>query len=776
MTMEATRERAEGKTSVSSRLSLPDGARVLTGRWPWLRHWEFWLALLMGAFPRLWHLGYSQLLDDQAMLLRMARGSVVRHAIPITGIPSSIGTLNPPLSVYLLIPFVWTGKDPSPAIASLALWNVLGVGLCYVFAWRYFGRRVAAIGTLLFATSGAAVDFSRFLWQQNYMPPLLILWALATFAGGVRGSRGWLFASVTLLAAATLLHPTALLLAPVVLAALVLAPRKPRIWEYPALVAVLLALAAPTLLWEHISGFSDMRTLADYTAAAPQVNLDVLGTMIQVLGPPTFASANGSSLYAPPTAASPYASIAGLAPVLWALARVVYGASYAIVTGLVVAPIVRRWRAARREKGGIPARMLASWRALRADPVWCGHLLLWLCVTIVPAALIRHSSQMHAHYLHVLYPLIFILAGVGMDWLLTEARAVGRALAGITGAREAIGARRAQVARLVGTGLIVVCVGALVAGQALQSGLYIASQASGQVDNTYFGYPLSQLQAAGTALDALQSQQGASATYIGAPIWYTRTALQYFLVSEHPGRALFYGDCLVLPPPQARPTLIVSTHAESAMAGLLARLPNVRLLRTLEMPGSEPFQVYRVTGGTPPLAHEAPVPSLIFQDGFGNTMRLEGVALEDRGTLRLRWSVVHMASSTNVGVAGVFAVDGRAARAGAGSGPALAHGECDATEWQPGATIFSWVATAAVTPPSQAAAPLPATVAVSAWDQKVAFAAPVRHGIAFLTSDRVYQSPAQLVAMHAQGKALPVGQDTVSGGELIVSLAQFAVP
>ncbi|MGH2517166.1 MAG: ArnT family glycosyltransferase, partial [Ktedonobacterales bacterium] len=229
--MNATREREQVNRTPSAitRLAVPARLRALPSRWLWLRYWEFWFALALGAFLRLWQLGTSQFLDDQAILMSMARSSVVQHAIPITGIPSSIHALNPPLSVYLLMPFALFGKDPFPAIVALALWNVAGVALCYIFAWRYFGRRVAAIGTLLFATSGAAVDFSRFLWQQNYMPPLLILWALATFAGALRGTRGWFFASATLLALATLLHPTALLLAPVLLAAFALAPRKPHI-------------------------------------------------------------------------------------------------------------------------------------------------------------------------------------------------------------------------------------------------------------------------------------------------------------------------------------------------------------------------------------------------------------------------------------------------------------------------------------------------------------------------------------------------------------------
>ncbi|HLJ80082.1 MAG TPA: hypothetical protein VKT52_01270, partial [Ktedonobacterales bacterium] len=312
--------------------------------------------------------------------------------------------------------------------------------------------------------------------------------------------------------------------------------------------------------------------------------------------------------------------------------------------------------------------------------------------------------------------------------------------------------------------LIMACVAVLIAGQALQSGLYVTSQAAGQVNNTYYGYPVGELQSADAALAALQHQQGTAETYISAPIYYTYKALTYMLVSERPGRALVYGDCLVLPPAESPPSLVVSTHAESQMARLLSQLPNARLVRTWPMPGNEPFQVYRVQGSIPTLPGERMLPSLIFQDGFGNTMRLDGVGPANGSTLRLRWTVLRMTSPS--GAPRHFYVDARATRSGAGTGAPLAHVECDPTTWQNGATIFTWVSTAAVTPPTQPAPPLPATVAISAWDQDVYYAAPIRHGLRMLTSDLVQQSPAQLVAMNPQHTALPASL-AMSQGELV---------
>src|SRR5215469_9226278 len=121
------------------------------GRLSWWRHWELWLALALGGLLRLWHADYTTFGDDQAALMTMARHALERHELPVTGIPSSIGSLNPPVSIYVIIPFAAGRTNPLPAVLSLALWNVLGVALCYIFALRFFGRRIATVGTLLFA-------------------------------------------------------------------------------------------------------------------------------------------------------------------------------------------------------------------------------------------------------------------------------------------------------------------------------------------------------------------------------------------------------------------------------------------------------------------------------------------------------------------------------------------------------------------------------------------------------------------------------------------------
>lgn len=284
--IEARMKARQLERMATSERAMPAQGDATTEQWHWLCHPEFWLAVALGAALRLWALNSTEFLDDQASMMTIAREAVLRHALPVASIPSSIHTLNPPLSIYLLMPFVLLGMNPLPAVVALALWNVAGVALCYIFALRYFGRPVAAMGTLLFAVSPAAVGYSRFLWPPNYLAPLLILWAMAMYAGGVRGRRAMLIPAVVLLVLGALLHVTVLLLVPALIAGILLAPHLPRWRDYIITAAIVALVLMPTLLWEVVSGWSDLRLLSAYSSRPAKLDLEVFFRLYEALGTP----------------------------------------------------------------------------------------------------------------------------------------------------------------------------------------------------------------------------------------------------------------------------------------------------------------------------------------------------------------------------------------------------------------------------------------------------------------------------------------------------------
>lgn len=726
---------------------------------------------------RLWRLDVMQFTfgNDQTGYMTLAREGILRGALPVTGIPSSIHTLNPPLSVYLIMPFAVFTANPLPVVVSIALWNVLGVALCYMFALRYFGRRVAAVGTLLFATCGVAVDLSRFLWQQNYLAPLIALWALTLFAGCVSGSRRWFMPHVVVLVAAALLHPTAALLVPVTVVGFLLAPRLPRLWEYAAGAGATLVLLLPSILWEAITNHEDIHRLRQVAGGHARINLDVVHALYQVLGSPTSRDAGIFTPYAIVTPGSSYAALGALHPVIEYAAWAVFTVGYLVLTGLVLVPL-RGVRLSPPATVAVGRRLLAwpvaVWRGLRADAVWRAYLLLWLWVTVPLILLVRHSSPVYAHYLLVLYPGAFIVGGVGVHWLLE------RGGAGLRQLMPALGSLRVLRAEALWQGALLGVVALVVAGQATQCALYIDSLAGGQFEAAAgYGYTLGTVQAADDALTTIQRQQGATAVSISTPLWYYRAALEYLLVREHPDRMSFAGDCLVLPAATASPVLVVSTTAQGETANLLAALPNASHVAAIAMPGGEPFVVYRLAGQTPALPGETPVAPVVFHDAAGNGLRLDAVARITPTVLRLRWTVLGTTASGQAPRRYQVRVRGLAADGAAGD--LLAQGACEPTRWQAGETAFTWVA-----PPPVAAAPQATTspllagpVAIQVWDHTEELAAPSLGPLHLLAGQVTGDPPTRLpVALPLATHGGPAPGAIDAEGEFVLLPSRGAQP
>lgn len=587
--------------------------------WAWAREWEFWLALALGAFLRLWQIGTTQFLDDQTRMMALARAAVLHGAIPLTSIPSSIGSYNPPLSIYLLLPFAALTASPLPAVLSVAVWNVLGVALTYIFTERYFGRTVAAVGALLFAAGGAAVNYSRFLWPPNYIPTLLLLWALTLFAGCVRGERRWFAGNVVLLAMAILLHPTAALLAPVTLVALLLAPRAPKVRAYVIAALGILILLLPSVIFQVITRGYDLRKLAHYALQHshfdPQVGLMLYGALD---GP------HMSDLGSTP---------AGLFVNAWG--PWVTGATFALVvlgwvvlTALVLRPVPPLWRA--QSAGvGVSRRLrdagVALWRGLRADAMWRAHLLLWLWMTVPLAYMLRHSTRLYVHYLLVVFPVIFIVAGFAVKAALDR---VSRA------ALPAAGKRALGVA-------LAALVAMLTLGSGLHFALYIQSLADGQFTAyTFYGYPLDEVQQLSGELAALQRRTHTTGAMIVIPDQDRyRLPEQYLLSGGQTGAITTQRGCLALPASGSAPALALALTSDPTAHTLLASLPGARPVSRIMLAGGAPVTVYEV----PPvgaLPGDVPGHAVAFTAANGNGLRLEAAALDAQGMLRLWWGVI----------------------------------------------------------------------------------------------------------------------------------------
>lgn len=141
---------------------------------------------------RLGQAGVVEYFHDDGMLATLAQELVTGERFAWTGIISSTGIPNPPMSVYVLAPLFALTLDPVFAIGGIMLWNVFGVAVLWGMAHRYGGRIVGLLAGMAYAVNPYAVLYSRKLWAQDYHTPFLLLaiaLALYGFAEGKR--RGW---------------------------------------------------------------------------------------------------------------------------------------------------------------------------------------------------------------------------------------------------------------------------------------------------------------------------------------------------------------------------------------------------------------------------------------------------------------------------------------------------------------------------------------------------------------------------------------------------------
>lgn len=148
--------------------------------------------LFIAGFLRLGEAGVVEYFHDDGMLATLAQELVTGQRFAWTGIISSTGIPNPPMSVYVLAPLFALSLDPLFAIGGIMLWNVFGVAVLWAMAHRWGGRTVGLLAGLAYAVNPYAVLYSRKLWAQDYHTPFLLLaiaLALYGFAEGKR--RGW---------------------------------------------------------------------------------------------------------------------------------------------------------------------------------------------------------------------------------------------------------------------------------------------------------------------------------------------------------------------------------------------------------------------------------------------------------------------------------------------------------------------------------------------------------------------------------------------------------
>jgi 4-amino-4-deoxy-L-arabinose transferase-like glycosyltransferase len=337
---------------------------------------------LLAASLRLGSLDLAAFTFDDADIVRRAR-EIAAGRLALEGGMTSWGIPDPPLLAYL---HATVARLPNPALASLALMallNSLLVVATYLFAARYFGRRLALISSLLLAVNPWAIFFGRRAWVE--VQPVLTLAAVwCSFEVAVRGRLAFALPFFLALSAGVQARLLALCYAPAALACLALGGRAWLTrWTVLGVVGGVL-LGAPYglfLLQNQSQIFAALQDGDRGVASAPAGNALLFAWWF----------ASGLNLLPTPADQTSWLDLLGFA---LSVEAVLVGVL--LVSGLALCLVV----SVRRAEGWRPYGLLLAW-------------------VVLPLALLAwQSSTVYLHYLVILVPLIFLVAALPLERLL----------------------------------------------------------------------------------------------------------------------------------------------------------------------------------------------------------------------------------------------------------------------------------------------------------------------------------------------------------------------
>ncbi len=526
-------------------------------------------AIVTGAILRLVWLGDTSFLGDQAQLLALGRSAFDHHALIITGIPSSIGTFNPPVSTWVYGIFAVVG-GPLGATLFTALANIVAIALLYAIATRYLGRSAGFAAALLYATASGPVRYSRFIWQQNLLAPTLLLFFWVILLAVVERRRGWLGWSVLLWGAAAQLHPTAAPLLALTGVAALFTWRELRWRDIAWAAAAFVGLFGPTVLWEIVSHGADLQGAQRFSQGHAVFDTWALTYLVQLMQP---APADWFG------AGTAYTAMGRALVPLGSLVEGLLIAAQVWLVGVIAWPWLRR-----------DATQPHAIRPWMTDSRWLFALCLALWEALPLVFMLRHSRPVEPHYLLVLLPGAYLAVGASLAWASFWIQRIlpqppySQPLWRTPGA-------------IALAAILLVISAAQIAGVSSELATIHGGAFNGLELPLHYGTPLS------SERDALAATQ-AAARRLHAPIAIASTRVQQeplgYLNATSGGAAAtdYISDgCVALPAANAAAPLVTLAVPSGAAAQLLPSVPGARLLKEVPVKGGQPYLLYDIAPG-----------------------------------------------------------------------------------------------------------------------------------------------------------------------------------
>ncbi len=160
------------------------------------------LILLLAATLRLAAFPEALVGFDQTSILSGAAEIADGVALPLTGMKSSIGVMQPAATLYLAALPLLLVRRVIAIKAFFSALDVLAVALLYRATRRNWGPQAAWIAALLYAANPWVVEFNRWIWYQTLIPTFAtVAWAALLEALAPRARRPQLWLAVGMVAA-----------------------------------------------------------------------------------------------------------------------------------------------------------------------------------------------------------------------------------------------------------------------------------------------------------------------------------------------------------------------------------------------------------------------------------------------------------------------------------------------------------------------------------------------------------------------------------------------
>ena len=596
--------------------SVPEKTKPRRVLLDWFHTWELYLLVLVAGFLRFYQLNTTEFDQDQAILFRMAHDAISHGLLPVTSNTASIGISNPAGVIYLFMLPALLNPSPLGGAILVAICSLIAILLTYFFTRRYYGRFAGIVAALLYATAFKPLIYARFIWQPNLMPPFVVLFLFALFAGVVERRKGWLFPALLLLGILYQMHAITVLLAIPLAVALLLAPHTFRWRDIIFAVIALAILFFPYLLWEVYTHFNDLRTVFSLAKQHARIDNQALNFYQIFITPNTPSPTDNHVL--------PYALTPLFSWLQYAMPALVILGLLSLILALVAPRLWGETKAdteslqSLREQGdrkGLPYILAVSLRSLQADRYRCGLIILLVWQVVPLLVLSRHAIDLHTQYFFMLLPGPFVFIGIFFSHVANWLR---KQQGWLHQARYALYA----------------LVFLLVAAQTLGSTAWILDTTHGNTSNDAFvpyHNDLSSLQQAMNDADTLAQVHHLHHVYVTTDV-ATQTALGYLSEQMHTPTTLFDAThCLVLPSVANGPAvLLVGPHSELADA-MVKRFASATLVNTPSRLGGTPFHLYLVSS--------LPEQTTPQDASFGNDLQLAEPSAQQLRVAQKSWLV-----------------------------------------------------------------------------------------------------------------------------------------